>query len=75
MSSRPPGQDRFTQMSEQAAIIARKKAEIEAKLKAAAEGGGGGKSDAVAPPSVSPSSSPSAAANSFLPQKASKNRW
>ena len=73
MSSRPPGQDRFTQMSEQAAIIARKKAEIEAKLKAAAEGGGG-KSDAVAPPSVSPSSSPSAA-NSFLPQKASKNRW
>lgn len=38
MSSRPPGQDRFTQMSEQAAIIARKKAEIEAKLKAASEG-------------------------------------
>ena len=38
MSSRPPGQDRFSQMSEQAAIIARKKAEIEAKLKAAADG-------------------------------------
>ena len=38
MSSRPPGQDRFSQMSDQAAIIAQKKAEIEAKLKAASDG-------------------------------------
>ena len=41
MSSRPPGQDRFSQMSEQAAIIARKKAEIEAKIKATADEKGG----------------------------------
>ena len=38
MSSRLPKQDRFSQMSEQAAIIARKKAEIEAKLKATTDG-------------------------------------
>jgi hypothetical protein len=37
MSSRPPGQDRFSQMTDQAQIIARKKAEIEAKLKATSD--------------------------------------
>ena len=41
MSSRPPGQDRFSQMTDQAQIIARKKAEIEAKLKATSDEKGG----------------------------------
>jgi len=67
MSSRPPGHDRFSQMSEQAAIIARKKAEIEAKIKATSEekGNDGNKSNY----------------GSFnMPQnkqagKTSKNRW
>ena len=66
MSTRPPGQDRFSQMSEQAAIIARKKAEIEAKLKAAAE-------------AKNNSSGSSQGGNSFHKTgslgKNSKNRW
>ena len=67
MSSRPPGQDRFSQMSEQAAIIARKKAEIEAKLKAAADGQG--KNETSLPKATS--SGPSNTALSKTP----KNRW
>ena len=65
MSSRPPGQDRFSQMSEQAAIIARKKAEIEAKLKAAADG----KNQVKTVPETVQSS------KATPPGKLSKNRW
>ena len=67
MSSRgsggPPKQDRFSQMSEQAAIIARKKAEIEAKLKASND--------------VSDSQVENVGKNSkpTPPGKFSKNRW
>ena len=67
MSSRggggAPKQDRFSQMSEQAAIIARKKAEIEAKLKAAND--------------VSDSQVENVGKNSkpTPPGKFSKNRW
>jgi len=62
MSSRPPGHDRFSQMSQQADIIARKKAEIEAKIKAASE-------EKATPGSFSmPTNRPP-------PGKNSKNRW
>ena len=62
MSSRPPGHDRFSQMSQQADIIARKKAEIEAKIKAASE-------EKATPGSFSmPTNKPP-------PGKNSKNRW
>ena len=64
MSSRPPGQDRFSQMSEQAAIIARKKAEIEAKLKAK-----DGKNDSASVQNAVHSN------KSTPPGKLSKNRW
>lgn len=67
MSSRPPGQDRFTQMSEQAAIIARKKAEIEAKIKAAAEA-----KESSSKVSGSQSSSTN---QTETPGKSLKNRW
>ena len=66
MSSRPPGQDRFSQMSQQADIIARKRAEIEAKLKAAADGKNENKT--VKDASLQPN-------KSTPPGKLSKNRW
>jgi len=68
MSSRPPGQDRFSQMTDQAQIIARKKAEIEAKLKATSDekGGHAGQSSfgSISVPNNKP-----------VLGKPSKNRW
>ena len=70
MSSRPPGHDRFSQMSEQAQIIARKKAEIEAKLKAASEEQGRGSQSN--PGSVNVSHNKSVIT---VGKPGSKNRW
>ena len=67
MSSRPPGQDRFSQMSEQAAIIARKKAEIEAKIKATSDEKGNNTSKSNYGSFSMPLNKPSG--------KTSKNRW
>jgi hypothetical protein len=75
MSSRPPGHDRFSQMSEQASIIARKKAEIEAKLTASNDGGGGQGSITQFNKLNQPQSSASGSNRCPNSGKASKNQW
>ena len=66
MSSRLPNKhDRFSQMSEQAAIIARKKAEIEAKLKSSSSGNESNTSSDNSRKDFKPTP----------PGKSSKNRW
>ena len=67
MSSKPPGHDRFSQMSEQAAIIARKKAEIEAKIKATSEEKGISTSKSSYGSFSTPTNKPTG--------KTSRNRW
>jgi len=68
MSSRPPGQDRFSQMTDQAQIIARKKAEIEAKIKATSDEKGGHAGQSSFGSINAPNSKP-------ILGKPTKNRW